>query len=140
MSYLYSFYRALNSVKYSSLDLFAAIVVEKSSLFIIEMAPTQSIADALRERFGSEKTIITLAEILSFLESHQKQQTKAEKQKQQETNRGTQQNASSKAQAREETRETRATPTLTPTLTSTSTSTTAKSQEITCQITCQTTH
>jgi len=40
------------------------------------MASAQNIARALREKFGSEETIITLSEILSFLDSHQNQQTK----------------------------------------------------------------
>ena len=35
------------------------------------IASTQNIERALRERFGSEETIITLSEILSFLKSHQ---------------------------------------------------------------------
>ena len=34
------------------------------------MASAQNIERALRERFGSEKTIITLAEILLFLKLH----------------------------------------------------------------------
>jgi hypothetical protein len=92
------------------------------------MAPTQNIARALRERFGSEETIITLAEILSFLESHQKQPAKAGKQKQQQPSRGIQQNATLETQPREVTREARATPAIT-------TTTTTQSQGITCQIT-----
>ena len=35
------------------------------------MASTQTIEHALRERFGSEETILTLAEILAFLKTHQ---------------------------------------------------------------------
>jgi len=35
------------------------------------MTPVQTIERALRERFGSDETIITLADVLSFLKSHQ---------------------------------------------------------------------
>ena len=35
------------------------------------MASTQNIARALREKFGSEETIVKLSEILAFLDSHQ---------------------------------------------------------------------
>ena len=58
------------------------------------MAPAQDFARALRERFGPEETIITLAEVLSFLETHQKQPTRVEKQKQQQGQHGAPQNAS----------------------------------------------
>ena len=73
------------------------------------MASPQDFARALRERFGLEETIITLIEILSFLNSHQKQPAKAGKQKQKQHNHGTQQNATPETRLREETRKPRAT-------------------------------
>ena len=94
------------------------------------MAPTQDIERALRERFGSEEAIVTLAEILSFLKSHQKQQAKAGNQKQKPNYGGTQQNATPEAQPRETTRKTTRKTRATPTPT-------AENQEITCQVTCQ---
>ena len=57
------------------------------------MASTQDIERALRERFGSEETIITLADILTFLKSHQNSHYAAGNPKTQQPARGTQQNA-----------------------------------------------
>ena len=57
------------------------------------MASTQNIERALRERFGSEETIITLAEILFFLKLHQNSCCAAEDPKNQQPIYGTQQNA-----------------------------------------------
>ena len=76
------------------------------------MASPQDFARALRERFDLEETIVTLAEILSFLNSHQKQPAKAGKQKQKQHNYGTQQNATPETRLREETRKPRATITI----------------------------
>jgi len=78
------------------------------------MASTQTIERALRERFGSEETIITLAEILSFLKSHQNSHCVAVEQKNQQTAHGAQQNTTpsqgeSRARARTRTRQERAT-------------------------------
>ena len=55
------------------------------------MASTQNIERALRERFGSEETIVTLADILLFLKSHQNSHCAAENPKNQQSARGTQQ-------------------------------------------------
>ena len=57
------------------------------------MASTQTIERALRERFGSEETIVTLAEILFFLKSHQNSHCAAVEQKNQQTAYGAQQTA-----------------------------------------------
>ena len=54
------------------------------------MASTQNIERALRERFGSEETIITLAEVLFFLKSHQNSYYAAGNPKNQQSTRGTQ--------------------------------------------------
>ena len=105
------------------------------------MATVQTIERALREKFGSEETIITLAEILSFLKSHQNPCCAAGNPKNQQPKRGTQQNATPGTQSRDKTREareSRATPSPTATATATATAPTAQSQESTCQITCQT--
>ena len=57
------------------------------------MASSQNIERALRERFGSEETIVTLADILLFLKSHQNSHCAAGNLKNQQLVRGTQQNA-----------------------------------------------
>jgi hypothetical protein len=57
------------------------------------MASSQNIERALRERFGSEETIVTLADILLFLKSHQNSYCAAGNPKNQQPKRGTQQNA-----------------------------------------------
>jgi len=69
------------------------------------MASTQTIERALRERFGSEETIVTLAEILFFLKSHQNSHYAAVEQKNQQTAHGAQQNTTpSQGQSRASTR------------------------------------
>ena len=69
------------------------------------MASVQNIERALRERFGSEETIITLAEILSFLKSHQISHCAAVEQKNQQTAHGAQQTATpTQGQSRAHTR------------------------------------
>ena len=74
------------------------------------MASTQDIERALRERFGSEETIITLADILLFLKSHQNSHCAAGNPKTQQPARGTQQNAPpSQGQTRDQTRNGRVT-------------------------------
>ena len=74
------------------------------------MASTQNIERALRERFGSEETIITLVEILSFLKSHQNSHYVARNPKIQQPMNGIQQNAPpTQGQARDQTREVRET-------------------------------
>jgi DNA mismatch repair ATPase MutL len=77
------------------------------------MASAQNIERALRERFGSEETIITLAEILSFLKSHQNSCHAAAEQENQQTAHGAQQNSApsqgeSRARTRTRTRKERA--------------------------------
>jgi len=57
------------------------------------MAPDQTIERALRERFGSEETILTLADILSFLKTHQNSCCAAGNPKKQQHGHGTQQSA-----------------------------------------------
>ena len=75
------------------------------------MASTQNIERALREKFGSEETIVTLAEVLAFLKLHQNSHCAAGNPKNQKPTRGTQQNAPpSQGQAREQTRKERVTP------------------------------
>ena len=74
------------------------------------MAPIQTIERALRERFGSEETILTLAEILSFLKMHQNSLSTAGNLKEQQTQHATPQNAPlSQGQSRGQTRKGRAT-------------------------------
>ena len=74
------------------------------------MASTQNIERALRERFGSEETIITLAEILFFLKSYQNSCCAAGNPKNQQPTHGTQQNAPPpQGQARDQTRKERVT-------------------------------
>ena len=58
------------------------------------MASAQNIERALREKFGSEETIVTLAEILAVLKTHQSPHGAAGNQKKQQGIHGTQQNAS----------------------------------------------
>jgi len=66
---------------------------------------------ALRERFGSEETIVTLAEILSFLKTHQNSYGAAENPKKQQHSRASQQNAPpAKGQARDRACQGKATP------------------------------
>ena len=48
------------------------------------MAPTQNIARTLREKFGSEDSIVKLSEILSFLQTHQNDSANAADEKKQE--------------------------------------------------------
>ena len=74
------------------------------------MASAQNIERALREKFGSEETIITLAEILSFLKIHQNSCCVAGNPKIQQPMRGTQQNTPpSQGQLRNQTRKERET-------------------------------
>src|ERR1700756_3727095 len=74
------------------------------------MASSQNIERALRERFGSEETIVTLADILLFLKLHQNSHYAAGNLKNQQSTRGTQQNAPpTQGQARGQTREGRVT-------------------------------
>ena len=99
------------------------------------MATVQTIERALREKFGSEETIITLAEILSFLKSHQNPCCAAGNPKNQQPKRGTQQNATPGTQSRDKAREARE-PRATPSPATTA-APAAQSQGSTCQITCQ---
>jgi hypothetical protein len=74
------------------------------------MAPPQTIERALRERFGSEETILTLAEILAFLKSHQNSLYGAGSLKERQTQHATRQSAPPpKGQSRGQTRKERAT-------------------------------
>src|SRR5258705_2057396 len=69
------------------------------------MASTQNIERALRERFGSEETIITLADVLSFLKSHPNSYCAAGNQNKQQQEHGAQQNAPSTTITRDQTRQ-----------------------------------
>ena len=74
------------------------------------MATTQDIERALRERFDSEETILTLAEILAFLKTHQNSHCAAGNPKEKQQQRTAQQNAPlSQGQSRGQTRTERAT-------------------------------
>src|SRR5262249_3802840 len=66
------------------------------------MASVQAIERALRERFGPEETILTLAEILSFLQTHQNSHCAAGNPKEQRTQHSTQQNAPSATISRDQ--------------------------------------
>ena len=70
------------------------------------MAPVQNIERALRERFGSEETILTLADILSFLKTHQNSYYVAGNPNEQQTQHAAQQNVPpTKGQTRDQPRQ-----------------------------------
>ena len=74
------------------------------------MASVQTIEQALRERFGSEETILTLAEILLFLKTHQNTHYAAGNLNKKQTQHATQQKAPlPKGQSRGQARKERAT-------------------------------
>ena len=55
-------------------------------------SPPLNLAQALRDEFGSEETIITLGDVLSFLKSHQKPAAQAGNPNKQQPSHGSQQN------------------------------------------------
>jgi len=59
-----------HALVHSSLSAFTRVYARKRAQQH-RMASAQTIERALRERFGSEETILTLAEILAFLKTHQ---------------------------------------------------------------------
>ena len=74
------------------------------------MASAQTIERALRERFGSEETILTLAEILAFLKTHQNSHCAAGNPNEKQSQHAAHQNAPlPKGQSRGQTRKERAT-------------------------------
>ena len=60
-------------------------------------SPPPNLAQALRDEFGSEETIITLRDVLSFLKSHQKPAAQAGNPNKQQPSHSSQQNASQEA-------------------------------------------
>jgi len=69
------------------------------------MALVQTIERALRERFGSDETIITLADVLSVLKSHQNSCCAAGNQNKSQQQRAAQQNASPTPVSRDRTQQ-----------------------------------
>ena len=69
------------------------------------MASVQTIERALRERFGSDETIITLADVLFFLKSHQNSCCAAGNQNKSQQQRVAQQNASPAPASRDQTQQ-----------------------------------